>query len=160
MDDLRDSPNIKNRIKATAQATDKLIGRLDSLATRLDAAKKGDNQELTEYYERQFIDTSVEFMNGVETILDGWYELKGVPRPPADEEIISGDELDEIHDTVISILHGTDTADPLIRDAEFRKDDTPPANEPLSSKEFPPASGARADAPPSKKKRNGVDITG
>ncbi|GHV53315.1 hypothetical protein FACS1894216_11080 [Synergistales bacterium] len=159
MEDLHDSPNIKNRIKATAQVTDKLIGRLDSLATRLDAAKKGDNQELAEYYERQFIDTSVEFMNGVETILDGWYELKGVPRPPADEEIISEDELDEIHGTVVSILHGTEIPDPLIHDAEFRKDGEGSANEPLSPKEFPPASSARTDTPPPKKK-SGVDVTG
>ncbi|MDR3254773.1 MAG: hypothetical protein LBT31_04350 [Synergistaceae bacterium] len=101
-----DTGIIEHRIKLLAGSTDSLISRLDTLSGRIDTARSNENQELTEYYERQFAEASVEFMNGVETILDEWYALKGIKRPPSDEEIIEPEILDEIHNTVVSIVQG------------------------------------------------------
>jgi hypothetical protein len=101
-----DAIQVEERIKALAKNTDGLIVKLDTLSNRIDTARANDNQELIEYYERQFSETSVEFMNGVETILDEWYALKGTDRPPADRETISPETLDEIHNTVVAIVQG------------------------------------------------------
>ncbi|MDR1021458.1 MAG: hypothetical protein LBL73_11915 [Synergistaceae bacterium] len=96
----------EERIRVIAKETDSLIARLETLTSRIDTARANENRELVEYYERQFAEASVEFMNGVETILDEWYALKGTPRPPAGEEIIGPELLDEIHNTVVSIVQG------------------------------------------------------
>jgi hypothetical protein len=104
-----DTAQTKERIRAIAKETDGLIVRLDTLTGRLDTARANENSELVEYYERQFAEASVEFMNGVETILDEWYALKGTPRPPAGEEIIGPELLDEIHNTVVAIVQGGQT---------------------------------------------------
>jgi hypothetical protein len=96
----------EERIRAIAKETDGLIVRLETLTSRIDTARANENKELVEYYERQFAEASVEFMNGVETILDEWYALKGATRPPAGEEIIGPELLDEIHNTVVAIVQG------------------------------------------------------
>lgn len=101
-----DRAEIEERIKRTAEATDVLITRLDTLINRIDTAKANQNQELVEYYERQFTEVSMEFMDGVESILDGWYSIRGETRPPADTEQLSPEDLDEIHNTVVSIVQG------------------------------------------------------
>ena len=97
---------IEDRIKMTAASTDKLITRLDTLTNRIDTAHANENPELVEYYERQFAEASVEFLDGVETILDDWYALKGEPRPPAQEEYISPETIEGIHNIVVSIVQG------------------------------------------------------
>ena len=97
---------IVERIRVSATNTDKLITKLETLTGRIDTAKSNDNAELVEYYERQFAETSVEFLDGVECILDDWYALKGEERPSAQEEYISPEMLDSIHDTVVSIVQG------------------------------------------------------
>jgi hypothetical protein len=97
---------LEERIKKTAQNTDKLIVRLDTLTNRIDTAKSNDNQDLAEYYERMFAEASVEFMDGVESILDDWYALKGEARPPADAEYLSPETLNTIHNAVVSIVQG------------------------------------------------------
>ena len=101
-----DRPEIEERIKLAAKNTDVLITRLDTLTNRIDTAKANQNQELVEYYENQFAEASVEFMDGVEGILDDWYSLKGEARPTADMEQLSSEDLDEIHNTVVSIVQG------------------------------------------------------
>ena len=93
--------DVKDRIRRIAQNTDGLILRLDNLTNRIDVAKRNENSELVEYYERQFADVSLEFMEGVETMIDDWYLLKGIPRPPAEEENLSPEILDEIHGTMV-----------------------------------------------------------
>jgi len=90
----------------SAVNTDKLIVKLDTLTNRIDTAKSNENAELIEYYERQFAETSVEFLDGVESILDDWYALRGEERPPAQAEYISPEMLDSIHDMVVSIVQG------------------------------------------------------
>ena len=97
---------IVERIRVSATNTDKLIIKLDTLSNRIDTAKTNENTELVEYYERQFAEASVEFLDGVECILDDWYTLKGEERPPAQNEYISPEMLDSIHDTVVSIVQG------------------------------------------------------
>jgi len=97
---------LAENIKATAINTDKLIVKLDTLTNRIDTAWANENRELVEHYERQFAQASVEFMDGVETILDGWYALRGEKRPPAQEEYIAPETLDRIHGAVVSILQG------------------------------------------------------
>ena len=94
------------RIKKTALDTDRLIGRLDTLTNRIDTARSNNNAELAEYYERQFTEVSIEFMNGVESILDDWYELNGESRPPAQIEYLAPETLDLIHGAVVSIVQG------------------------------------------------------
>jgi hypothetical protein len=94
------------RIKSTALNTDKLIVRLDTLTNRIDTAKSNDNQDLVEYYERMFAEVSVEFMDNVESILDDWYALKGETRPPAENEYLSPETLNMVHNAVVSIVQG------------------------------------------------------
>ncbi|MDR2780367.1 MAG: hypothetical protein LBB28_04505 [Synergistaceae bacterium] len=94
------------RIKKNALDTDRLIGRLDTLTNRIDTARTNNNAELAEYYEGQFAEVSVEFMNGVESILDDWYALSGETRPPAGLEYIAPETLDVIHGAVVSIVRG------------------------------------------------------
>ena len=101
-----DTAQIEARIRAIAKETDGLIVKLDTLTGRIDMAWANDNRKLAEYYERQLAEASVEFMNGVETILDEWYALKGTERPPADQEILPPEALDEIHKTVVAIVQG------------------------------------------------------
>jgi hypothetical protein len=97
---------VEARIKHTAQNTDKLIVRLDTLTNRIDTARSNDNQDLVEYYERMFAEASVEFMDSVESMLDDWYALKGEARPPADAEYLSPETLNAIHNAVVSIVQG------------------------------------------------------
>lgn len=99
-----DMNEIAERIRLTARNTDSLIVKLDTLTNRINTARDNENAELVEYYEGQFAEASVEFMDGVETILDNWYALNGVERPSADQEIIESDLLDEIHKTVVNIV--------------------------------------------------------
>jgi hypothetical protein len=94
------------RIKRTALDTDRLIARLDTLTNRIDTARANNNAELAEYYEGQFAEASVEFMNDVESILDDWYALNGGARPPAQTEYIAPETLDAIHNAVVSIVQG------------------------------------------------------
>ena len=97
---------IAERIKMSAENTDKLIVKLDTLTARIDTARTNENAELVDYYERQFAEASVEFLDGVESILDDWYSLRGEERPPAQEEYISPEMLENIHNTVVSIVQG------------------------------------------------------
>ena len=97
---------ILERIRMSAANTDKLIIKLDTLTNRIDTAKSNENAELVEYYEHQFAEASVEFLDGVESILDDWYALKGEERPPAQTEHISQEMLNNIHNTVVSIVQG------------------------------------------------------
>jgi hypothetical protein len=96
----------EDRIKSVAINTDKLIVKLDTLTNRIDTARANENRELVEYYERQFAEASVEFLDGVESILDDWYVLKGETRPPARLEYITPETLDIIHNAVVSIVQG------------------------------------------------------
>jgi len=97
---------IESRIRLSAKNTDLLITRLDTLTGRIDTAMANQNQELVEYYERQFTEASVEFMDSVESILDDWYSLRGEARPSVDAERLSPEDLDAIHNTVVGIVQG------------------------------------------------------
>jgi hypothetical protein len=101
-----ENTDIIKRIKHAARNTDALIAKLDTLTSRIDTARTNKNEELVQYYENQFTEVSVEFMDGVESILDGWYELRGEARPPAESEELTPEALEEIHGTVVSILQG------------------------------------------------------
>jgi hypothetical protein len=101
-----ENTNIIERIKHAARNTDALIAKLDTLTNRIDTARTNKNEELVQYYENQFTEVSVEFMDGVESILDSWYELRGETRPPAEMEELTPEALDEIHGTVVGILRG------------------------------------------------------
>ncbi|MDR0764725.1 MAG: hypothetical protein LBE65_03935 [Synergistaceae bacterium] len=100
------SDGAEERIRNSALNTDKLIVRLDTLTNRIDTARSNNNRDLAEYYERKFAEASVEFMDSVESILDGWYAMKGETRPPAEKEYLSPETLDTIHDAVVSIVRG------------------------------------------------------
>lgn len=143
-----DRTDIETRIKQAAQSTDTLIARLDTLTNRIDTAKSNQNGELVEYYENQFAEASAEFMIGVESILDDWYMLKGEKRPPAAEETIGPEMLEEIHDAVVGIVQGlSDQATPAAnpaRPADARDDVA-----------MPPSSSDRGKRPGNK-----VDLTG
>lgn len=101
-----DKTEVVERIKHAAKNTDTLIAKLDTLTNRIDTARVNQNEELVQYYENQFTEASVEFMDGVESILDGWYELRGETRPPAEQEDLTPEMLDKIHSTVVNILQG------------------------------------------------------
>lgn len=135
---------VEERIKLAAKNTDALITRLDTLTNRIDTAKANQNQELVEYYERQFAEVSVEFMDGVESILDDWYSLRGEARPSADVEQLSPEDLDEIHNTVVSIVQGLS----VLPRVAVRPEDTPlpPASKPVPQSQTGP--------------KHRVDITG
>ncbi len=135
---------IEERIRASAKNTDELITKLDTLTARIDMAKQNENAELIEYYERQFAETSVEFMDGVESILDDWYQLRGEPRPPASMEQLTSEDLDVIHSTVVNIVQGLSTSAPL----SIRSDEVPEM--PSSQRITPKKSGPK----------HSVDITG
>jgi hypothetical protein len=137
---------IEDRIRRTAVNTDKLITKLDTLTNRIDTAKANENRELVDYYERQFAEASVEFLDSVETILDDWYALRGEARPPAQSEYIAPETLEAIHETVVSIVQGLPAAMP----------ETPAAGRGT-------AEGASADgeaAPRPGEPRHRVDVTG
>jgi hypothetical protein len=121
------NPEIGERIKRAAAVTDKLIVKLDTLTNRIDTAKSNDNRELVEYYERQFAETSVDFMDGVEAILDDWYALRGEVRPPAEREFITPELLDHIHNTVVSVVQGLPLPEepPLVSAAANLQTETP-----------------------------------
>ena len=104
--DSQDRTVISERIRNVAKNTDGLIAKLDTLTNRIETARANENHDLVEYYENQFAEASVEFMDNVETILDGWYELRGERRPSADEEMLTPEVLDEIHSTVVGIVQG------------------------------------------------------
>ncbi|MDR3164836.1 MAG: hypothetical protein LBU13_04595 [Synergistaceae bacterium] len=112
---------VEERIRRTALNTDKLIVRLDTLSNRIDTAKSNDNQDLVEYYERMFAEASVEFMDGVESILDDWYVLKGEARPPAEIEHLSPETLNAVHNAVVSIVQGQPVVmpEPLVANHEI-----------------------------------------
>lgn len=61
-------------------ATQSLIIKLNTLADRIDIAKKNNNAELVAYYEEEFTKVSTEFMTGVEVVVDDWYALNGQKR--------------------------------------------------------------------------------
>jgi hypothetical protein len=156
-----DTAQIEERIRAIAKDTDGLIVKLDTLTGRIDTAKTNDNKELVEYYERQFAEASVEFMNGVETILDEWYALKGTERPPADQEMLSSEVLDEIHNAVVAIVQGgtyqAAQADALMPRIETEKQARPPVGPPeQNTQEFKRTSGKMGKKGPGSK----VDVTG
>jgi hypothetical protein len=111
---IPEQEKIEDRIRRTAVNTDHLIIKLDTLTNRIDTAKANENRELVDYYERQFAETSVEFLDSVETILDDWYALKGEARPPAQSEYIAPETLESIHETVVSIVQGLPAAMPEI----------------------------------------------
>lgn len=104
--DSQDRSVISERIRDVAKSTDGLIAKLDTLTNRIDTAKANENHDLVDYYENQFAEASVEFMDNVETILDDWYALRGERRPPAEEESLTPEVLDEIHSTVVGIVQG------------------------------------------------------
>jgi hypothetical protein len=106
----------EERIKQTAMNIDNLIVRLNTLTNRIDTANANKNAELTEYYERQFAEASVEFMDSVESILDDWYVLNGGTRPPARMENISPEMLENIHNAVVAIVQGLpfELPDPIL----------------------------------------------
>lgn len=101
-----DKSPVIERIKRIAQNTDALIAKFDSLLGRIENARNSGNSDLVNYYENQFTEVSVEFMDGVESIIDGWYELRGETRPAAEDEDLSLETLDDIHDVVVNIMHG------------------------------------------------------
>lgn len=144
--------DVKDRIRRIAQNTDGLILRLDNLTNRIDMAKRNENSELVEYYERQFADVSLEFMEGVETMIDDWYLLKGIPRPPAEEENLSPEILDEIHGTLVDIVQER-------REEKSLEDNVPQAAVRTGVREVPETTETVL-AGKVQRSRNRVDLTG
>jgi hypothetical protein len=157
-----DRIEIEDRIRSVARNTDTLIVKLDTLTERIDTARLNENQELVEYYERQFAEASVEFMDGVETILDDWYALNGVQRPPADREVLEDEMLDMIHSTVVGIVQNTPGAAPRSQDVPIpiQAPDAAPVRQAVTVSEdpaeMPPPPARRTKAGP----RSKVDLTG
>jgi hypothetical protein len=133
--------DIEERIRTTARQTDVLIARLDTLSGRIETARENDNGELVAYYEEQFAEASAEFMEGVESILGDWYALQGKSRPPAEEENLTPEQLDEIHRKVVDIVQSV-----------VAESSVPPQR---AEPEAPPRRTAEGDGP-----RHKVDVTG
>ena len=161
----RDNTRAEERIRLLAKNTDALIVKLDTLVNRIYTAKVNENRDLVEYYERQFAEASVEFMNGVETIQAEWYVLKGIQRPPPEQERLEPDMLYEIHRTVVSIVQSASRLAPqtamdvnmmeLVGEAPGSRKATPPESE---------GTDVTADSPRvqtiRKKDKEGFDVTG
>ena len=150
--DHNEKETIKEHIKNVALSTDSLISRLDTLTNRIDTARMNENDELVQFYENEFTELSVEFMDGVETILDEWYALRGIERPPVDNEALDADMLEEIHNTVVRIVAGLPdepSSVPLTR-FEVKSEETPLLDENIVVPEVQVK----------KKKGRGVDFTG
>ena len=106
MSESMSKEEIADRVRRIAKSTDGLIARLDTLSNRIDTAAKNDNRELVEYYQKLFTEVSAEFMGGIETMIDDWYQLRGEKRPVSSEEYLSQEMLDEIHSAMVNLVHG------------------------------------------------------
>jgi hypothetical protein len=148
---------IEDRIRTSAKNTDSLISRLDTLTNRIDTARVNNNPELVEYYERQFAETSAEFMGGVEAILDDWYAMKGESRPPASNELLEPETLDEIHKMVVDIIQGVPVASPITANRPTLDVESAPDMASASYREREAAAPVRA---PRRGPGNKVDLTG
>ncbi len=95
-----------NRIRLCAQRADELIETLAVLADRADDAAGSGNKDVAAYYEEEFTKSSVEFMDGVETILDEWHALRGGNGTRDANRRLSPDEISDI-DNVVESLTGT-----------------------------------------------------
>lgn len=97
---------IEERIRACSLNSDQLIVRLNTLADRIDIAKGNNNAELVAHYEEEFAKISMEFMAGVETILDDWYALNGQNRSRMEDIPLTGDALQTLHAHIRHIASG------------------------------------------------------
>lgn len=153
-----DKVGIEERIRVIAQNTDSLIARLDTLTNRIDTAKVNENQELVEYYEKEFAEAAVEFMDGIETIIDDWYRLRGEQRPTDTAEPLQPEMLDELHSTVVGIVQGLSVAYP---EQAGRVTEKLGEFDARSGSGLEPEPSVQVAAPPGKKTRGGkVDFTG
>ena len=154
---------ISERIKNVAKSTDGLIAKLDTLTSRIDTARTNENHDLVEYYENQFAEASVEFMDNVETILDDWYALRGERRPPAEEEALTPEVLDEIHSTVVGIVQGLALDLPEGTRASGLRKEVDLSSDGLGAQDVGIAPAA-SETPPRPRRRKGpgnkVDLTG
>ena len=137
---------IEERVRRVAARTEKLITSLDTINNRIETAKLNDNADLVEYYEQEFNKTSVEFMTGVESLLDDWYSLQGRTRSRAAEEFLSEDDLEDIHSAVVRIVMGLS---PEVRDRVEMVSESP-----VPSLEKRPAGTSKA------RSRSNLDVTG
>ena len=101
---------LEERIRLCSSNSDQLIIRLNTLAERIDTAKGNNNQELVAHYEAEFAKVSMEFMAGVETILDDWYALNGQKRSRMEDIPLTGDALQNLHAHVLHIVSGPSAA--------------------------------------------------
>ena len=90
-------------MKRCSGATQSLITKLNTLADRIDIAKKNNNAELVAYYEEEFTKVSTEFMTGVEVVIDDWYALNGHKRVRMDNEPLGEATLNALSAKVAEI---------------------------------------------------------
>ena len=139
---------LEERIRLCSSNSDQLIIRLNTLAERIDTAKGNNNQELVAHYEAEFAKVSMEFMAGVETILDDWYALNGQKRSRMEDIPLTGDALQTLHAHVLHIVSGPSAATAVATQHAVGADVLPAENKPES------APKGRADS------RHKVDIRG
>ena len=140
---------LEERIRLCSSNSDQLIIRLNTLAERIDTAKGNNNPELVAHYEAEFAKVSMEFMAGVETILDDWYALNGQKRSRMEDIPLTGDALQTLHAHVLHIVSGPSAATAVAPQHVLLGADVLPAeNKPES------APKGRADS------RHKVDIRG
>ncbi len=97
---------IEERIRLCSSNSNQLIIKLNTLAERIDIAKGNNNAELVAHYEEEFTKVSMEFMTGVETILDDWYALNGQTRSRMEDIPLTGDALQTLHAHILHIASG------------------------------------------------------
>ena len=139
---------LEERIRLCSSNSDQLIIRLNTLAERIDTAKGNNNQELVAHYEAEFAKVSMEFMAGVETILDDWYALNGQQRSRMENIPLTGDALQTLHAHVLHIVSGASASTAVATQHAVGADVLPAENKPES------APKGRADS------RHKVDIRG
>ena len=139
---------LEERIRLCSSNSDQLIIRLNTLAERIDTAKGNNNQELVAHYEAEFAKVSMEFMAGVETILDDWYALNGQQRSRMENIPLTGDALQTLHAHVLHIVSGASASTAVATQHAVGADVLPAENKPES------APKGRADS------KHKVDIRG
>jgi len=93
-----DSP--EDRLRLSAYNAERLVAVLATLADRIDQAVSNRNQELVEYYQREFQKASLKFMGNVEALLDEYYLMRGRKRSRIANEPLEPRELEEIYASV------------------------------------------------------------
>lgn len=136
---------LEERIRLCSSNSDQLIIRLNTLADRIDTAKGNNNPELVAHYQEEFTKVSMEFMAGVETILDDWYALNGQKRSRMEDIPLTGDALQTLHAHVLHIVSGNSASIPLAPRSAEVEEAAPAEDKPESTRKGRADSGHKVD---------------